>query len=80
MMTIAAADQRKAQAIFSLVNPGCVSYSNVGERQLKKLNGIKKASADYVTDAVNVDFDPSLVTADAILALFTKLGQRTKGR
>ncbi len=80
MMTIGATEQRNAQATFSLANLGGVSSSNIVEGRLKELHGIKKASVDYVTDAVDVDFYPSLVTADAIRAFLTKLGERTKGR
>jgi Cu+-exporting ATPase len=79
-MTITATDQRKAQAIFSLFNLGCVSCSSIVEDKLKKVHGIKRASVDYVTETVQVDFDPQLLTADTIRAFLTKLGQRGKRR
>jgi copper chaperone CopZ len=79
-MTIAATEQRKAEAIFSLFNLRCVSCSNVVESKLKKLHGIKKVSVDCVTDTVHIEFDPTLVTTDAIRAFLTKLGQKSKRR
>ena len=79
-MTISAPQQGKAHGIFSLFNLGCVPCSSIVEDKLKKLHGVKKASVDYVTDTVQVDFDPRLLTGDAIRAFLINLGQSTKRR
>lgn len=79
-MTISASEQRNGEAIFSMFNLGCVSCSNIVEGKLKELHGIKNVEVDYVTDTVHVDFDPGLVTVDAIRAFLAKLGQNNKCR
>lgn len=76
-MTIGATEQRKGQAIFSLFNLGCIPRSKMVESKLKRLHGIRRVSVDYVTDTVHVDYDPGLVTADAIRSFLGKLGQNT---
>ena len=76
-MTIRTSQQRKAQAIFSLFNLGCMSCSNIVEHKLRKFHGIKRVTVDHVTDTVLVDFDPEVVTTQAIRTYMTKLGQAT---
>jgi len=69
--------QRKAQAIFSLFNLGYASIPNTVERKLKVFEGIKRVTVDYVTDTILVDFDPEIVTTDAIRSYMTKWGKRS---
>ena len=54
-----------------------MSCSNIVEHKLRKLHGIKRVTVDYVTDTVLVDFDPEVVTTQAIRTHMTKLGQAT---
>lgn len=74
-MTLKTSEQRKAQAIFSLFNLGCMSCPNTVERKLRKFQGIKRVTVDYVTDTIVLDFDPEVVTTDAIRTYMMKLGQ-----
>ncbi len=76
-MTIRTSQQSKAQAIFSLFNLGCMSCTNIVEHKLRKFHGIKRVTVNYVTDTVLVDFDPEVVTTEAIRTYMTKLGQAT---
>jgi copper chaperone CopZ len=74
-MTKPASVRRKAQAILSLINLGCISRPNAVERKLKKFQGVQQVAVDYVTDTVLVDFDPEVITTDAIRTYMMKLGQ-----
>jgi Cu+-exporting ATPase len=74
-MTVKTSEQGKAQAIFSLFNLGCLSCPNIVERRLRKFEGIKRVAVNYVTDTVLVDFDPEVVTTEAIRTYMTKLGR-----
>lgn len=60
-----------------MFNLGCMSCPNAVERKLKKFQGIKQVTVDYVTDTVLVDFDPEVITTDAIRTYMMKLGQNT---
>ncbi len=63
-----------ARAIFSLFNLGCSGCSGIIEGKLKKLSGIKKATVNYITDTVLVDYDPSRVGPEDIRSFMKKLG------
>ncbi len=60
-----------AKSIFSL---GYSSSRGTIERQLRKLAGIKLVTANYVTDTVLVDYDPTQLTIEQIRAFLRKLG------
>jgi len=72
--------QVKAQAIFSLFNLGCISGSNIVERKLEEFQGVKRVTVDYVTETVLVNFDPEVVTTEAIRIYMMKLGKTTGTR
>lgn len=63
-----------AEGIFSLFNPGCSRCASVIEGRLKKLSGIKDVNVNYVTDTVQVSYDPIKITADDIRQFLKKLG------
>lgn len=42
---------------------------------MRKFEGIKRVAVNYVTDTVLVDFDPEVVTTEAIRTYMTKLGR-----
>ncbi len=66
-----------ARSIFSL---GYSSSRGTIERQLKGLAGIKSVRANYVTDTVLVDYDPSQLTIEQIRAFLKKLGYNAAQR
>jgi copper chaperone CopZ len=72
--------QAVGNSIFSLYNLGCSSCSGILERKLKKVSGIAEVNVNYVTDIVQVKFDPGKVTSDEIRALMKKLGHDTAVR
>lgn len=59
-------------AIFSLSNCSC----NLGaiESRLKILNGVRSVSVDFVANAIEVDYDPALLTSEKIRDFLRKLG------
>lgn len=63
-----------AEAIFSLFTLGCSGCSGIIERKLKKLNGIKDVNVNYITDTVQVNYDPRRVTTEEIRDFLKKLG------
>ena len=74
-MTARTRKQAKAQAIFSLLNLGCVPCSHIVEGKLEEFQGVKRVTVDYVTGTVLVNFDPDVVTTEAIRTYLMKLGQ-----
>ena len=70
----------KATAIFSLFSLGCSSCSNVIERKLKKVSGIKDVNVNYVTDIVVVKYDPARLSTEEIRAFMKRLGYDTRSQ
>jgi copper chaperone CopZ len=68
---------KTAEGIFSLFNLGCSGCSAIVERKLKKLSGIKDVTVNYVTDTVQVSYDPMKITTDDIRRFLKKLGYNT---
>ncbi len=66
---------KTAEGIFSLFNLGCSGCSGIIERRLKKLSGIKDVTVNYVTDTVQVSYDPKKITTDDIRQFLKKLGK-----
>ena len=44
----------------------CISCKSIVERQLTNESGIKRIDVDYMTDSVNIEFDPSIITKEEI--------------
>jgi len=57
---------RAATAIFSLTNLDHSSCLGTIESRLKKLNGIRGANVDFVTNAIEVNYDPEQLTVTEI--------------
>ncbi len=66
-----------ARLIFSL---GYSASRGTIERQLKSLAGIESVRANYVTDTILVDYDPSQLTIEQIRAFLIKLGYNAAQR
>jgi copper chaperone CopZ len=65
-------------AIFSLSNCSC--NSGAIENKLRALNGVKSVNVDFVANAIEVDYDPALLTSEMIRDFLSglKFGVRDK--
>ena len=54
------------KSLFKVVGMYCISCKPIVEKQLKDEKAVKKIDIDYMTDSVIVEFDPSLITKEAI--------------
>lgn len=68
---------KTAEGIFSLFNLGCSGCSGIIEGRLKKLSGVKDVTVNYITDTVQVSYDPIKITTDDIRQFLKKLGHDT---
>jgi len=70
---------RAATAIFSLANLDHLSCFGTIESKLKKLNGIRGANVDFVTNAIEVNFDPEQLTVTEIRDFLRGLDHEARG-
>ena len=63
---------KTGSAIFSLSN--CSGNLEAIESQLRALNGIRSVGVDYVANAIEVDYDPALLTSEKIRDFLRKRG------
>jgi copper chaperone CopZ len=64
-------------AIFLISNSRCAYCSNVIERKLAKMPGIERVAVSYLTDTVQVRYDPEKMTTEKIRETIKKLGYET---
>ena len=44
----------------------CITCRPIIEKQLRDVTGIKKVNFDYMTDRIEIEFDPSILTYEQI--------------
>lgn len=71
---------RTGSAIFSLTNLGHSSCLGAIEGRLKKLHGIRGVNVDYVTNAIEVDYDPARLTVNEIRDFLRGLDHEVRGK
>jgi len=71
---------RAATAIFSLTNLDHSSCLGTIEGRLKKLNGIRGANVDFVTNAIEVNYDPEQLTVAEIRDFLRGLDHEARGK
>jgi copper chaperone CopZ len=76
----ARADRSKleAHAILSYFKPGFTIPSGKLERELHKLDGVKKIAINHLSHTVKIRYDPSVVTDQKIRAVLKRLGTRSQ--
>ena len=68
--------EKTEKAFFKVVGMYCTSCKPIVEKQLKNEQAVKKIDIDYMTDSVIVEFDPSLITKQAIKERLEKSGYK----
>ena len=58
----------------------CTHCQDVIENGLKSLKGVKRASADYVKETADVEYDERVISEDKIFKKIEKLGYKVLGK
>jgi copper chaperone CopZ len=64
------------RAKFKIVGMYCANCKPIVEKQLKGEDAVKRIDIDYMTDAVSVEFESSLITKEEIKGKLEKSGYR----
>jgi copper chaperone len=54
----------------------CISCRPIVEKQLKDEKAVKSIKFDYMTDSINIEFDPSVLTREEIKNRLDKSGYK----
>jgi copper chaperone CopZ len=65
----------EAQAVLSYLRAGHEISSDVIERELRKLGGIKEIVINPVSYVVKIYYDPRVISAEKMRSVLKKLGQ-----
>ena len=65
----------EAQAVLSYLRAGHEISSDVIERELRKLGGIKEIVINPISYIVKINYDPSVVSAEKMRSVLKQLGQ-----
>ena len=64
------------KARFKIIGMYCASCKSIVKKKLKEENAIKRIDIDYMTDAVIVEFEVSLITKEEIKRRLEKSGYK----
>jgi copper chaperone CopZ len=61
---------------FKVVGMYCTTCKPIIENQLKGIEAIKNIDIDFMTDSVTVEYDPTLITKEKIMARLENSGYK----
>jgi len=64
----------KARGVFRILNMDCTSCTRAISRTLYKLDGVIDVSFNYITDKIDVEYDPEKVTMEDVKKAVKKIG------